>query len=110
MNEKTLAKLCLAITLFGTLMLLVTYENEFSEKTISEMILEDGTTGIVFGRVTFVMKNSPTTLFTIYAGNEINVYYPRETKLRPNDFVFIYAETQEYNGKIELFAHKVINE
>jgi len=110
MNEKTLAKICLMITIFSSFLLLVTYENDFSEKTIDEMILNEGTKGLVFGRVTFVIKNSPTTLFTIFDGNKINVYYPRETELQINDFVFVYAETQEYNGKIELFAHKVIEE
>ena len=74
MNENHLIKICITITIFGVLLFFVTYKNEFEEKTISQMInSEDGIKGIVYGKVTFILKNEPS-IFFIQNDEKIKVF------------------------------------
>jgi hypothetical protein len=107
MNEKQISQICLVIIIVGIILFVITYENEFCEKTISELITNEGNKGIIFGRVQRVIKNDGMALFVITDGNEATVYYPKFLKITKNDFLVVYATSQTYNGKIELVAHRI---
>ncbi len=109
MNDKKISQICIIIIVIGILLFVTTYKNDFEEKSIDKVISENST-GLVFGRIDYVIKNSPTTQFILNDGNTILVFYPKETTLQKNDFVFVYAEASEYNTEKELFAHKVVKE
>ena len=115
MNDKTLSKLCLAITLTGMLLLTATYKNEFEETTITQILQEKNSKGILFGRIEYVIKNYPVTIFSLTDGNHAIIYYPKPTSLEKNNFVKVYAENKEEqtNTKTktqELYAHKVMKD
>jgi len=107
-NEKHLSLICLVIILVGGILFLASYQSGFENKTISSITNEE--TGIIFGKVEYVIKNSPSTLFVLNDGNEILAYYPKPTDLKKNDFVTVYAKKQLYNEKEELYIYKVIKE
>jgi len=108
MDDKKLSKICLAITLCGMILLGLTYHEEFEKKTIYEVTQKEGTKGLVYGRIEYVIKNSPSTQFILTDGNKILVFYPRESDYNKNDFVYVYAESQTSGGKKELYAYKVV--
>jgi hypothetical protein len=105
MNEKTLAQLCLAITIASMIVFVITYTPEFKETTIGELLEKEGRKGIVFGRIEYIAKNYPTTVLILNDKNTATIYYPRATTFEKNDFVTAYLENQ---GRKELFAHKVV--
>ena len=107
MNEKHLMQLCLIITLISMLILALTYKPEFEEKTLGELIQKNVSKGKVFGRVEYVVKNYPVTIFTLYDGNSATIYLPKATALEKNNFVTTYLENQ---GQKNLFAQKVVKE
>jgi len=108
MNEKKLSLICLIIILVGGALFFITYQNDFKETSIDTTPI-DGK-GIFFGKIEYIIKQSPSTLFIFNDGNTIMAYYPKETTLEKNDFVTLYAEKQIYNGKEELYVYKVIKE
>ena len=118
MNEKNISQICLGITILGILIFLLTYQNEFEEKTSFELLSKDNSKGILFGRVEYVIRNYPTTLFVLNDGNETTIYYPKATTLAKGTFVQVYAEnktdppdsitTQKNKKQRELYAQKVI--
>jgi len=108
MNEKQLSIICVIIIIFGCILFLVSYQTDFKETTITNMEIEDS--GILFGKVEYVIKNSPSTIFVFNDGNQILAYYPKETDLTKNDFITIYAKKQFYQNKEELYVYKVITE
>jgi len=118
MDEKTLSKICLAITIIGLIIFILTYQPEFEEKTISELLSKDNSKGILFGRIEHIIQNYPTTIFTLNDGNEILIYYPKKTTLEKGQFVEVYAENKIEDSNLitpsknkkqkELFAQKVI--
>ena len=110
MNEKQISQICLAIIIIGIILFVISYENEFPKKTISELITTQGNKGLVFGRVKYVIKTEPATLFILTDGNEVQVYYPKPIEIQTNDFLSIYAQSQIYNGKPELIAHRIDKE
>jgi hypothetical protein len=114
MDDKTISRICLAVTIFGILLFALTYEEEFTKKSIAQINSKEGEKGIVFGRIDYVIKSYPVTLFILTDGNKATIYYPKATTLKTNDFVTVYIE-----NKIEeldepktntLFAHKVVKE
>lgn len=110
MDENTLSKICFFIILLGLIAFVIFYEEEFKERDIEEMLLEIGTKGKLFGRVDQVISNSPYTIFIFTQNQSVKVFYPKETNIEKNDFVLIYATSNEYKSNKELFAHKVIVE
>jgi len=108
MNEKQLSQICLVIVLFGGLLFFITYQNNFEEASVEETPV--GGKGIFFGKIEYIIKQSPSTLFIFNDGNKTMAYYPKETTLTKNDFVTLYAEKQIYNGEEELYVYKVIKE
>jgi hypothetical protein len=120
MNDKTLSKICLAITLIGMIFLALTYKPEFEETTISDLIQKGKAKGIIFGKVESIIKTEPTTLFILNDSNKVLIYYPKTIELEENDFVKVYAENnseknppEKYSTKKKepmLFAYKVIKE
>ena len=108
MNEKHLSWICLVVILMGGILFFISYQNEFENKTISSIKNEE--TGIIFGKVEYVIKNNPSTIFVINDGNKILAYYPKPTNLAKNDFVTLYAKKQLYNEKEELYVYKVITQ
>ncbi len=109
MKEKNLTKLCIIITIFGILLFFANYKNEFEEKTISEMISVEGNKGIVFGRVSFILKKEPL-IFFIENDEKVKVFSQKNIDIKNGDIVKIYAETTIYNGEKELIALKVIKQ
>lgn len=110
MDENTLTKICFIIILVGLIAFVIFYEDEFPKKDIDQMLLEIGTKGRLFGRVEHVISNDPYTIFIFTQEKSAKVFYPKKTKLKKNDFVLIYATSNEYKSNKELFAHKVIIE
>jgi hypothetical protein len=116
MNDKTLSKICLAITIIGMLLLLLTYKNEFESTTITQILKEKNSKGIISGRIEYVIKNYPITIFALTDGNRALIYYPKPTTLEKNDFVKVYAENKpeqqnnETKKSNELYAYKVIKD
>ena len=108
MNEKQLSLICLGIIFFGGALFLISYQNDFEKTTSFELELEGD--GILFGKVEYVIKNSPSTIFVFNDGNKTLAYYPKETTLAKNDFITIYAKKQIYQGEEELYIYKVIVE
>ncbi len=108
MNEKTISQICLIIITIGMLIFVITYKEEFSRKTIGEMI-EVGEKGEIIGRIEYVIKNDPITMFVLTDGNKALIYYPKATDLNKNNIVKIYAETEEINPtQKKFFAQKVV--
>ncbi|MFA5931219.1 MAG: hypothetical protein WC821_02825 [archaeon] len=117
MNDKTISKICLAITLIGMLILIVMYKPEFEESTINHLLNNEESKGIIFARIETVIQRYPVTLFVATDGNKALFFSPSALKIEKNDFVIIYAEHQigQYGEESDpisttLFAHKVVKE
>ncbi len=107
MNEKQIAQLCLCLTLISLIILIFSYKPDFEEKTIQEILETPNSKGKIIGRVEYVVKNYPITIFTITDGTSATIYYPKPITLEQNDFVSAYVENQ---GQQSLFAQKVVKE
>lgn len=107
MNEKQISQLCIIITLISLVMLIITYKPDFEEKTIQEILENQNSKGKVFGRIEYVIKNYPVTIFILNDKNSATIYYPKPTTLEENNFVTAYIENQ---GQKNLFAQKVVKE
>jgi len=107
MNDKQLSQICLILTILSLVILIFTYKADFEEKTIQEISENQNSKGKVFGRIEYVVKNYPVTIFTLTDGNTATIYYPKPTTLEKNDFVTAYIENQ---GQTSLFAQKVVKE
>jgi len=110
MDDKTLAKICIVITIIGMLALAVTYKPEFERKTIGEIIEKENSKGLVFAKIEYVIKSAPTTLLIVTDGNKATVFYSKQTSFAKDDFVWIYAERKEYEDKNELYAYKMVKD
>ena len=117
MDDKTISKICLIITLLGMLLLVITYKPEFENRTIDYLLKNEGNKGIVFARVETIIQRYPITLFIATDGNQSLFFSPSVLKIEKNDFVTIYAEHElgQYGEKSDLesttlFAHKVVKE
>ncbi len=114
MDDKTISKICLIVTIIGILLFVFSYQEEFTKKSIGQINLREGEKGAVFGRIDYVIKNYPVTLFVLTDGNKATIYYPKATTLKTNDFVTAYIENKiEQKDEPEtnmLFAHKVVKE
>lgn len=111
MNENTLARICLIISATGMLLFIIFYTPEFEEKSIKEMLQsETETSGIISGRVDYLIKNEPSTSFILNDGSKVLVYFPKQTEIKKNDFVKVYGTKQEYGDQNEIYAHKVVVE
>ena len=110
MNENHLIKICIIITLIGILLFFITYKNEFEEKTISQMInSEEGTKGIIYGKVTIILQNEPS-IFFIQNEEKIKIFSNKKIDLNYGEILIIYGELTTYNGEKELLAYKVIKQ
>ena len=110
MNDKKLALICLVIVVIGLGLFALTYREEFEKKTITQMLQEDSTKGMIFGKIDYVISNFPSTQLILNDGNKSLVFYPKETDFNKNDFVFVYAQTETHEGKRQLFAYKVVKD
>jgi hypothetical protein len=106
MKERHLTQICLIIVFIGIIFFILTYEEEFNNKSISEMRQELGTKGIVFGKVDFIIRYEPM-VFVLQNEEKITVFYPQKIRLEKGDIVKVFAETSEYNKEIQLFAYRV---
>lgn len=109
MNETQIARICLAVTIIGMLLFAATYQEEFTKKTINEVLAKEGNKGILYGKIDYVVKSYPVTIFILNDGNKATVYYPKATTLQKNDFVEVYAQSQLTENKLTIFAQKVNN-
>jgi hypothetical protein len=108
MNEKQLSIICIIIILSGFVLFVFSYKSDFKQTTSFEMGVDES--GILFGKIDQIIKNSPSTIFIFNDGNKFLAYYPKETSLARNDFITIYAKKQLYQDKEELYVYKVIEE
>ncbi|MCX6803679.1 MAG: hypothetical protein NTY48_03860 [Candidatus Diapherotrites archaeon] len=109
MDDKTIAQICVCVTIIGILLFVLTYKEEFSETTITELLKTKGAKGIIFGRIDYLIKNYPITQFVLEDGNTATIYYPKATSFEENMFVKVYAENDEKETKSKnLYAHKVV--
>lgn len=107
MNEKHISQICLVLTIISLMLLIFTYKPDFEERTIQEILENQNLKGKVFGRIEYVIKTYPVTIFTLTDGNTATIYYPKPTTLEKDDFVTAYIENQ---GEESLFAQKVVKE
>lgn len=110
MNEKTIILICTIITIVGFLLIIPFGTSFFENKTIGDMLANEGERGAIYGRVEYVLNENKPTLFILYDGNKTKVFSPNSLKVRANDFVTIYGETKTYNGEKEIFAYYVVVE
>jgi hypothetical protein len=109
MKEKDIVIICFIISLIGLILFFITYKPEFEYKTINQMLTKEGTKGIVFGKVTFILKQEPL-IFFIENDNSAKVFYNSLIDIKKDDIVTIYGETKIYNGEKEIVALKVIKQ
>jgi hypothetical protein len=107
MNEKQLSQICLGLTLISLLILIFCYKPDFEEKTIQQILETPNSRGKIIGRVEYIVKNYPVTIFTLTDGTTATIYYPKPITLEKDDFVSAYVENQ---GQQSLFAQKVVKE
>lgn len=108
MEDYQINQICILIILIGLIAFFIFYKEEFEQKTISEILkLEKDSKGKIFGKIEYVIKNFPTTIFIITDGEKATIYYPKETDLKKNDFVTVYVEKEKENN---FYAYKVIKE
>ncbi len=110
MDDKKITLICGAIVLFGIIISAMFYEPEFQNTSIKEMLnTKESAKGIIFARVDYVIKNYPTTQAIINDGTTATIYYPKETNLKKNDFVYAYLETEDKNKKT-FYAYKLVKD
>lgn len=107
MQERHLIQICILITIIGLFVFIIFYEEEFKEKTISEMHSTIGSKGIVIGRVDYILREEPL-IFILQNEEKIKVFYSKKFEIQVGDKVEVYGETTQYNNEIELLALKVI--
>lgn len=108
MNDAQISQICIIITIIGIVAFILFYTEEFKEKTIQELLQsEEKTKGIIFGKVEYVIRNSPTTNIVITDGTSATLYFGKETNLKKNDFITAYVEKEKEN---HFYAYKVIKE
>ncbi len=109
MNDRAIAKICLAITIIGIIFFAIAYEPEFKEKKISELGAKEGTQGIIFARVEHVIKNSPTTQAIVTDGNRAILYCSKQLDLNKNNFIkaYVISQKSDSNKQASLYAYKV---
>ncbi len=110
MNEKNISLISLIIIIIGLIFFTIFYVEDFKETSILELLKENGNKGKIFGRVDHVISNENSTIFIFTKDQSIKVFYPKKINIKKNDFVWIYATSNEYKNNQELFAHKVIKE
>lgn len=111
MNENTISKICLTITIIGILLFAFTYKEEFSDTTITQLLEKEGNKGIIHARIDYVLKSYPSTMLSITDGKQkTTIYYPKATTFEKNNFVKIYAQSERQGKKTVLFAYKIILE
>ncbi len=106
MNERNITQICIIISIIGLIFFVFCYEEEFPEKTISEMISNIGTKGKLIGKVEYIINNEPL-IFILQNEEKIKVFYPKKIELKKNDIVEVFGETTIYNNEIEIFAQRV---
>ncbi|MFA5763765.1 MAG: hypothetical protein WC915_03045 [archaeon] len=110
MDETQLIKICIIITFIGVALFFITYKNEFEEKTISQMIAsEDGTKGIIYGKVNYILQNEPS-IFFVQNDEKIKIFSNKKLDLNFGETLVIYGEITTYNGEKEIIAYKVIKQ
>lgn len=109
MDEKTLMHISLAITLISLAAFIFTYKEEYSNTTIENLLADANTAGILHGKIEYVVKNYPFTIFILNDGTATaTIYYPKPASIEENQIVTVYARNDNLGGKKELFAAKVI--
>jgi hypothetical protein len=103
-NEKNLLKISLIISATGLIFLLVFPQNNFQEKTISELVSSNGTKGLIHGQIQKVITNYPSCFFVLSDSNSAVFYSLTGCWLKAGDFVDVYAQNI---GKKEMFVHRV---
>jgi hypothetical protein len=104
MNDNTLVKICFFIIIIGLILFVLFYQNEFEEKTINELIENENSFGIVYGKISHIISKN---IFILANETSVKVYSPNTEKIELGSKVKIYAKSQIYNGEIELYAYRV---
>jgi|TARA_Y100000310_G_scaffold345214_1_gene462761 DNA/RNA endonuclease YhcR with UshA esterase domain len=112
MKEKTLLKIALVTSLLGLLTLYVISDNiTLSQTSIEKITLENKDEMIkIKGLVNKVIDTEKVTIINIIQPQEITVVLFKEenttTKIKENNEVEIIGKVDEYEGKLEVIAHR----
>jgi hypothetical protein len=106
MNEKNIFQICLIISIIGIFLFIFFYESDFQKTSLTQILEEEGNKGIVFGKVSFVIKEEPT-IFIFENETSVKAFSPKKLNIAIGDELFLYAETQIYRGEKELFIYRV---
>ena len=113
MEEKTLLKIALIISLLGLLGLYMVSENvEIKEKTIEKITLENKDEFVRLGGiVNKVYKADKALIIEIMQPQKITVVLfnneNKTTKISEGNEVEIFGKVDEYEGKMEVIADRV---
>ena len=112
MQEKTLLKLALITSLLGILALYLISDNiDLEESNIERITLDNKDEFVkVIGKVSRVVDTEKVTILDIMQPNEITVVLfktdDRKTIIQEGDQVEIIGKVDEYEGSLEIIAHK----
>jgi len=113
MQEKTLLKIALIVTLLGLLILYLISDNiEIKEKNIEKITLENKDEFVKLrGIVSKVIDTEKVTIMEITQPQEITVVlFKNENKTMPiqkGNEVEIFGKVDEYEGKLEIIADRL---
>jgi hypothetical protein len=106
MKEHQIIKICFIITFIGIVFALFFWSTEFKTTTISDLLLEEGKKGIVYGKIKYIINTNPT-IFNLENEITTKVFFNKNLDLDVGTNVKVYATSQKYKNEMELIAHKV---
>jgi len=112
MKEKTLLKIALIVSLTGLLILYIISDNITISQTSIEKITLDNKDDMVKvkGVVSKVIDTEKVTIMEITQPTEITVVLFKDenttTKIKENNQIEIIGKVDEYEGKLEIIAHR----
>ena len=106
MKEHQIIKICTIITLIGIILAIFFWSTEFSETTISNLILEEGKKGIVYGKINYIINTNPT-IFILENETSVKVFFNKNLDFNIGTNVKVFATSQKYKNEMELIAHRI---
>ena len=106
MKEHQIIKICFLITLIGIILSIFFWSTEFSETTISNLVLEEGKKGIVYGKINYIISNNPS-IFILENETSVKVFFNKNLDFNYGTKIKVYATSQKYKNEMELIAHRI---
>lgn len=110
MKETALLKVSLIVSLLGILLLLfIVQKIDVSPSIISQIDQNTaGSTATITGIVSEVTTSNKTVIFNVAQLDKMMVVVFDNISLQKGDYVEVTGKIQEYNGKPELIADKIV--